>query len=236
MRARSSCMVDGLGGHICLAGSLLGGKTPKANMLSGVVDACPPFPTLAAYPEVFGRRVFMPGAHVLAVFRHGNVAEVFDSVVPLGSVDMVNDSKRPGAVGVQPRKSVREVVIPDDANINVPGRLNGPCDIASAGRRAGADAPYKNASFWVVVKQLAQTLCGKIGLSHDTVPSLIGQRPARVISTGGLRYFITHACSGAMGITKCLHQAALAAASVCMPANHRRLSNPLGALTPFNAL
>jgi hypothetical protein len=49
--------------------------------------------------------------------------------------------------------------------------------------------PSENASFRVVVKQFTQTLCGKIGLSHDTVPSLIGQRPARVISTGGLRYF-----------------------------------------------
>ena len=79
-------------------------------------------------------------------------------------------------------------------------------------------------------------LSGKIGLSHDVLQLLIGQRPARVISTGGLRYFITRACSCATGITKCLHEAALAAAAVRMPAKHRRIFNPSGALTPFNSL
>jgi hypothetical protein len=64
--------------------------------------------------------------------------------------------------------------------------------------------------------------------SHDTTTSLIGQRPASADNTGGPRYFITRACSCATGITKCLHKAAIAAVAVCMPANHRRFSNPLG--------
>jgi hypothetical protein len=39
------------------------------------------------------------------------------------------------------------------------------------------------------MKRLAQTFCGNIGFSHDTVPSLIGQRLASVSALGGLRYF-----------------------------------------------
>jgi hypothetical protein len=41
----------------------------------------------------------------------------------------------------------------------------------------------------VVMKKLAQRLRGKIGLSHDALQLLIGQRPARVSARGGLRYF-----------------------------------------------
>ena len=37
-------------------------------------------------------------------------------------------------------------------------------------------------------------------------------------------------------ITQCLHQTALAAASVCIPANHRRMFNACVALAPFNSL
>jgi hypothetical protein len=50
-------------------------------------------------------------------------------------------------------------------------------------------APSKHTGFWCVIKNFAQTLRGKIGLSHDAVLSQIGQKLTCVSAHGGLRYF-----------------------------------------------
>lgn len=176
---------------------------------------------------------------VLPVFRPVYGSEIAPSVVASVSVYMVNLSRGPSVGRVEPCQPMGKIPCPVYPNATVAGTcVDAICTKTRAGMGAWSTlfCPYKNTRSSVVIKQFAQACCGKIGLSHDTVPSLIGQRPGRVISTSGLRYFITHACSGAAEITKCLHQAARAAASVCMPANHRRFSNPFGALTPFNAL
>ena len=68
--------------------------------------------------------------------------------------------------------------------------------------------------------------------SHDTTTSLIGQRPARVDSTGGLRYFITRSFSWIAEVTKCLYQIASKAVGVCMPTNHCGPFHPYGASAP----
>ncbi len=54
---------------------------------------------------------------------------------------------------------------------------------------AVAYAPGENASFWVIVQKFAQALRGKIGLSHDAVLSLIGQRPAGAINAARASLF-----------------------------------------------
>jgi hypothetical protein len=52
-------------------------------------------------------------------------------------------------------------------------------------------SPRKNPGFRVVVKKFAQAFCGKIGLSHDAVLSLCGQRPGGASTPFGLRHFNT---------------------------------------------
>ena len=175
-------------------------------------------------------------ADVLIVSRLTHISEVANTVVGSISIYVIDKVSRPVAVLIKPSQSVPEVggSVNSHIHVSVFG-IDTPCRAVWT-PSGPSRPPSEYASIWVVVKQLAQTLCGKIGLSHDTVPSLIGQRPACVISTGGLRYFITQAYSGATGITKCLHEAALAAAAVRMPAKHRRIFNPSGALTPFNSL
>ena len=183
--------------------------------------------------------VLSGGALIRPVPALGDISKIDDPVVVSVAVNVINHSGWELPVGVEPCEPVRLESPSLYSDRPVPAHI-ATCNTSRFGAYAGSDAPRKNASFRVVVQQLFErALCKfRIVISHAVSPvkKWFGQRPARVISTGGLRYFITHACSGAMGITKCLHQAALAAASVCMPANHRRLSNPLGALTPFNAL
>jgi hypothetical protein len=49
----------------------------------------------------------------------------------------------------------------------------------------------KRAGVWVVVEKFTQTLCGKIGLSHDALLMLIGQKPGSVSALAGLLHFTT---------------------------------------------
>jgi hypothetical protein len=57
--------------------------------------------------------------------------------------------------------------------------------------RMDINPPRKHSRFRVVVKQFAQALRGKIGLSHDAPQMLIGQRPGSVDALAGLCYFIS---------------------------------------------
>lgn len=203
-------------------------KSTKAHAHPACHDArSPSVPALECAEQTRGAGRFC-GADVLGVFCRSNVSEIGKLVVISHAISVVYKADWPRSVHIQPSKSVCSVGEWGDSDGPVPLIGNSPSYAPFSFVVWPINKPCKNASLRVVVKQFAQTLCGKIGLIHDTVLSLIGQRPARVISTGGLRHFITHACSGAAEITKCLHQAARAAVSVCMPANHRRFSNPLG--------
>lgn len=134
-------------------------------------------------------------AHVLLVFRFGCATQIGPSVVRSIPINVVNFVRRPFVSHVQPRKAMGFVGIAPNLDCSVP--LNG---FKSARHGVGvnrighSDAPRKNARFWIVMKKFAQTLRGKIGLSHDAVLSLIGQRPVSVSSTCGLRYF--RLCAG----------------------------------------
>ncbi len=181
--------------------------------------------------------VYLRTPKVLSIFGLIGKSKVRPSVVELIPVDVINFCFGPSVRDVEIRESVSKVLMPVDSYLCIPAMRNSFSSLfAYANVRTFSTflSPGKYAGSGVVVKQFAQTLCGKIGLSHDTVPSLIGQRPARVISTGGLRYFITRACSCAAVIAKCLHKAAIAAAAVCMPTNHCGPFHPNGALAPFN--
>jgi len=193
----------------------------------------PPRPYLT-YAKKTALAVWSGRSLILQVLRPCNATQVAQSVIGPIPVDVVNITGRDNAIGVEPRKPVSTIrfMVYSDYPVSV-GVRN-----ASLLENTPQEALKKHASLWVVVKQFAQACCGKIGLSHDVSPvkKLIGQKPARVISTGGLRHFITRACSGPAEITKCLHQVACKAAGVCMPTNHCGPFHPHGASAPFNAL
>lgn len=174
---------------------------------------------------------------VLRVAGTGNVAKIFNPVIRPYPVYVVNVVAGPNTVDIQPSKSVGLVSVTPQREADIAAVIDRPeanrvfQGNSSTGSSNYSD-PHKNASLGVVVKQFAQTCCGKIGLSHDTVPSLIGQRPARVDSTGGLRYFITRSFSWIAEVTKCLYQIASKAVGVCMPTNHCGPFHPYGASAP----
>lgn len=128
-------------------------------------------------------------ALILRVFRVSDFAQIANSVVAFVTVDVVKDAAWKDAMHIKPSQSVR----PEGGTIDFDDSITllSPtgyvaCECLAV---AGVDSPPKDSGFWIVMKKFAQTLRGKIGLSHDAVLSLIGQRPACVGSTCGLRYF-----------------------------------------------
>ena len=136
---------------------------------------------------------------VLGIARPSHIAKIFYSIIRLRPIDMINVTTRPNTVNIQPSKAVGLVSVASQREANVAVMVNKPKANRVFQRNSSAGStdycnPHKDASLGIVVKQFAQACCGKIGLSHDTVPSLIGQRPGRVISTSGLRHF--NLCAG----------------------------------------
>lgn len=128
---------------------------------------------------------------VLQVFALADNAKINDPVVVTNAVDVVNLTSRPDSVSVKPCKPMRRKSFRpnSDANVTFPTKRAG----QTTGRYAvnGANTPGKNPRLGIVMKQLAQTFCGKIGLSHDALQKLIGQRPGSVGSGLGLRHLST---------------------------------------------
>lgn len=110
-----------------------------------------------------------------------NITKVSDSVVGAVAVNVVYDSNRPRTIEMQPSEAVHSV----KCAINSRDKISAPV-VASNGR-PGSNVGYALSArhypgFMVVVDKLAQSLRGKIGLSHDALQMLIGQRPAFVAS------------------------------------------------------
>lgn len=187
-----------------------------------------PLPGEAANTQKTGLVVCPSDALVLGVLASSDGTQIHNSVVGPISVDVVNVTGRECSVSVEPCKPVSAIGFAVNLYYAIPVRVLN----SSLFKNTSQKSLQKNPSLWVVVKQFAQARCGKIGLSHDTVPSLIGQRPACVDSTGGPRHFTTQACSGAPGNTKHFYKAKASLAGFFTPF----FLNPLGALTPFNAL
>ena len=225
------------GNKICLVSEFLSFVRSEVILHASRCYLCSPVRSIFANTENAVRAVGLRSTLVLHVPHMRNISQIANPVVAWVPVDVVDHSGRPNPVYMQPCKSVRPVNPSSYTNFQIPAVIVS-SDISDMDVGCKPCQPRKTATLWVVVKQFAQALCGKrkIIFSHDTVPSLIGQRPARVISTGGLRYFITRACSWIAEITKCLHLVASKATGVCMPAKHCSVLNPFGALTPFNAL
>ena len=125
---------------------------------------------------------------ILAVTRIRYIPKIADSVIGRIAIDVINKIHWKRSVNIEPRQTMRLVKNTIDHYVKTPPIPWAPTSVSRHGIRT-AKKPCKYPGVLVVVKEFAQTLCCKIGLSHDTVPSLIGQRPARVDSTGGLRHF-----------------------------------------------
>lgn len=143
-------------------------------------------------PKNFGFAIRVRSVLVLHILLSSRLSEVVDSIVRTHSVFMVYKRLRERSIDISPSQYVRKILAAVYANSYVSVICFVPRNAASLHSPLVA-GPSKHAGFLVVVKQFSQACCGKIGLSHDAVLSLIGQRPIRVSSTDGLRYFMPSA-------------------------------------------
>lgn len=138
--------------------------------------------------------VFVRFALILTIHLHGHIAQIFKSVVTCVAIGVVNRPFWVAARHVEPRQSVGLVNNAINRDVEVSALLWTAGNLPDFNSAAGLHKPRKNTRLWIVVKKFAQTLRGKIGLSHDALLLLIGQRPVSVSSTCGLRYF--RLCAG----------------------------------------
>lgn len=128
-------------------------------------------------------------APVLGIFPISCYSKVIDSIVRSISVNVIDMATRPFSVEMQPSKPMRKVSLPIDASHDITCWSDTRDDATNAPALANSNFPNKKPGIRVVVKNFAQALRSKIGGSHEALLLLIGQRPACVGSTCGLRYF-----------------------------------------------
>jgi len=126
---------------------------------------------------------------ILHILSLRYISQIAKSVVAMVPVDVVDVFRRPLSIGVEPHKAMGKVQLPVNMNFDVPATISAACNVSNFCISRSAFQTDEMSGIWFVLKQFAQALCDKIGLSHDTVPSLIGQRPTRVESTCRLRHF-----------------------------------------------
>jgi hypothetical protein len=182
------CKVRGLS---FLNGGVVGG------VLSAVKgDASPPRSSMVFGHPKNARTLVVSqcGALVLRVDGSAHVSQVGDGIVRRISVHVIDVCIGPNAVRIEPRQAVKPVEKSVDLCLEALSVASGATNsVAYADVPVWLHEPREHAALRVVLHKLAQTLRGKIGLSHEAVLSLIGQRPARVDSTSGLRYFSARA-------------------------------------------
>ena len=127
---------------------------------------------------------------ILAIFKIMRFTKIAYSVVISIAVYVIQKLIRPLPVKIKPRESVPHVIstVYMDVPISV-GDVQRPGNAVFSYSSTSACDVGKNPGVRVVVEKFAQTLCGKIGLSHDALLMLIGQRPGSVSALSGLRYF-----------------------------------------------
>lgn len=118
------------------------------------------------------------------------IEKVSKSVVAVVAVSVPYSSCRPLAMNVKPSEAMGVIRNPINSNVDVACMTSSPSDGPSR-FAAAIYKPSEKSSFWVVIENFAQAFCAKIGISHDTVPSLIGQRPSSISVLAGFRHFNT---------------------------------------------
>jgi hypothetical protein len=112
--------------------------------------------------------------------RH--ITKVSESIVRWIAILVVYSESRRRASHVEPCKPMDEMRLSIDANAHSSALDYTPSNMANNGVLGGFFEPDEDPSLGIVVKQFAQALCGKIGLSHDALLKLIGQRRVGVDS------------------------------------------------------
>ncbi len=122
----------------------------------------------------------------------GKVKKVIKPVVAVHPVSVANPALGPFPISAEPRKPVGVMRNAVNGDVNVASVASRPGDSAYW-LAATAHKPRKQTSQGIVMKQLFEPFLGRDRMlfSHAVSPvkKWFGQRPARVISTGGLRYF-----------------------------------------------
>lgn len=164
-----------------------------------VSDGCPPLASVLgdSKKSAFIVRAWPP--LILEIFRLCGFSKVSNSVVRPISTYVVSVLLRPNAIHVKPRESMGSVFLPGNLYNKIPLVIFRAGNFPNS-TSARSDSPCKNSSFWFVIKQLFESFLGgyRMLFSHAVVPykQWFGQRPARVISTGGLRYFTAYTTGG----------------------------------------
>ena len=154
---------------------------------------CCPFAFTRGYAKQPGNIVVLWDSKILPVLKSIYSAKVRPSVIKFVAVDVVNFCFRPLISSIEICKSVGKILMPINAYLCIPTFSHSfPSLFAYANVRTNGTflSPSENASSSVVVKQFTQASYSKLWLSHDSVLSMIGQRPAGVDALGGLRHFI----------------------------------------------
>lgn len=168
------------------------GKKAEMDGLPIVSDRCDPFGRVfvPTYAKQIGGTSFADMLDILPILRLRGLAQICKRIVAFYAVNVVNVFSRPMPVNVEPSKPVGWIKFPinSDKGVSV-GRTS--CNIANsiATMSSNSDSARKQPTLRLVMQQLTKALCGKIGLSHDALLMLIGQRPASADNASGLRYF-----------------------------------------------
>jgi len=175
-------------------GMLWAVKSSKADSFAVALDSGNPMLAISRYAKQLCGAISSWAVQILSIDDRRRVAQVAKPVVKRVSIDVVNVKFWMLARHVQPRKSAGIPMVPIDfySMALMTGMVK---EIRPSylprfelGRRLWI-GPCKHARLGVVVKKVAQFLCAKIRSSHEALQLLIGQRPGRVTSTLGPRYF-----------------------------------------------
>ena len=188
--SKNTCrMLNPLGSKVSDAGFFWGGKVTKGNQLAVNLNGCSPLPAVGVHAHESGLAPRLMA--VLNISSPVDNTKICKPVVTPNPVDVVNFPLGPLSVGMKPSKPVHTVAGVADFHSEVSASVIASSNVTDVNRISRAHTPRKNPGFRVVVEKFAQMFCGKIGLSHDAVLSLIGQRPRGVSALAGLRHFNT---------------------------------------------
>lgn len=139
------------------------------------------------------RCIGFPSPLILHILGISCLSKIAKSVVKCNSVDVIDEIRWPNAVNVKPNEPVALAVPAINVDLQIPVFVAVSSYVANCYAATRANFASEMPVVWVVIKELPQTLCGKIGLSHAVSPvkKWCGQKPRSVSALSGLRYFIS---------------------------------------------
>ena len=183
MLERVACMEQSLGIQISGVRLLWRIEITKVSLLAMRNDGRPVSTPAHRNTEKADLVVSLGSLPVLEVDGLRDITQIAPAVVVSDAVDVIYHASRPLASHVEPREAMRGVSVASDRDVGVSDALIDAADQLARLPASRVMQAREHAGFGFVVKKFAQTLRGKIGLSHDALQLLIGQRPAGVDST-----------------------------------------------------